>query len=72
MPFSMECMRNRYSVMMRSGRARLDGRFGRAITFDPTVGSGSNVYWNFRMAFSMECMRNRYSAMLRSGIAWLE
>jgi hypothetical protein len=26
MNFSMEWMRNRYSVMMRSGRARLDGR----------------------------------------------
>jgi len=32
MSFSMEWMRNRYSVMMRSGRARLDGRFKRAIT----------------------------------------
>jgi len=39
MPFSMEWIRNRYSVMMRSGRATLDGRFERAITFDPTVGS---------------------------------
>jgi hypothetical protein len=29
MNFSMECMRNRYSMMMRSGRARLDGRFER-------------------------------------------
>jgi len=29
MPFSMEWMRDRYSVMMRSGRARLDGRFER-------------------------------------------
>jgi hypothetical protein len=26
MNFSMEWMRNRYSVMMRSGRARLDGQ----------------------------------------------
>jgi len=26
MNFSMEWMRNRYSVMMRSGRAKLDGR----------------------------------------------
>jgi len=26
MNFSMEWMRNRYSVMMSSGRARLDGR----------------------------------------------
>jgi len=72
MLFSMECMRNRYSVMMRSGPARLDGRFGRAISFDPTAGSRSNFYWNFRMAFSMEWVRNRYSAMKRSGLAWVE
>jgi len=26
MPFSMEWMTDRYSVMMRSGRAKLDGR----------------------------------------------
>jgi hypothetical protein len=29
MHFCMEWMRNRYSMMMRSGRARLDGRFER-------------------------------------------
>jgi len=29
MHFSMEWMRNRYSMMMRSGRARLDGLFER-------------------------------------------
>jgi len=29
MRFSMEWMRNRYSLMMRSGRARLDGRVER-------------------------------------------
>jgi len=29
MNFFMEWMRNRYSLMMRSGRARLDGRFER-------------------------------------------
>jgi hypothetical protein len=29
MNFSMEWMSNRYSLMMRSGRARLDGRFER-------------------------------------------
>jgi len=39
MPFSIQWMRDRYSVMMRSGRSRLDGRFERAITFDPIVGS---------------------------------
>jgi hypothetical protein len=53
MPFSMEWMRDRYSVMMGSGRARLEGRVKRAITFDPTVGSRSNFYWSFRMPFSM-------------------
>jgi hypothetical protein len=29
MHFCMEWMRNRYSMMIRSGRARLDGRFER-------------------------------------------
>jgi hypothetical protein len=29
MHFSMEWMRNRYSMMMRSGRAKLDGQFAR-------------------------------------------
>jgi len=29
MNFSMQWMRDRYSVMMRSGRSRLDGRFER-------------------------------------------
>jgi hypothetical protein len=46
---------------------RLEGRFERAITFDPTVGSRSNFYWSFRMPFSMEWMRVRYSVMMRSG-----
>jgi hypothetical protein len=35
----MEWMWNRYSVRRRSGRAKLDLWFERAITFDPTVGS---------------------------------
>jgi len=39
MPFSIQWMRDRYLVMMRSGRSRLDGRFESVITFDPTVGS---------------------------------
>jgi len=68
----MEWMRHRYSVMMWSGRARLEGRFERAITFDPTVGSRSNFYWSFRMPFSMEWMRVRYSVMMRSGRARLD
>jgi len=65
-------MRNRYSVMMRSGRAKLDGRFERAITLDAIIGSRSNFYWSFRMPFSMEWMRNRYSVMMRSGRARLD
>jgi len=44
MPFSMEWMRNRYSVMIMSGRAKLDGWFERAITFNLTVGLRSNLY----------------------------
>jgi len=72
MPFSMKWIRNRSMVMMRSGRARLDGGFERAITFDPTVRSRSIFYWSFRMPFSMEWMRNRYSAMMRSGRARLD
>jgi len=40
-------MRDRHSVMMRSGRAWLDGRFERAITFGPTVESRSKFYWSF-------------------------
>jgi len=72
MHFSMEWMRNRYSVMMRSGLARLDGRFERGITFDPTVGSRSNFFWSFRMHCSMEWMRYRYSMMMRSGRARLD
>jgi hypothetical protein len=39
MPFGIEWMMNRYSVMMRSGRARLERRFETAITFEATVGS---------------------------------
>jgi len=72
MIFSMQWMRDRYSVMMRSGRARLDGLFERAITFDPTVGSRSNFYRSFRMNFSMQWMRNRYLMMMRSGRARLD
>jgi hypothetical protein len=72
MPFSMQWMRNRFSVMMRSGCKRLDGRFEIAITFDPTVGSRSNFYWSFPMPFSMEWMRNPYSVMMRSGRARLD
>jgi len=47
MPFSIQRMRNRFLVMLRSGRATLDGRFEIAITFDPTVASRSNFYWSF-------------------------
>jgi len=67
MSFCMEWMRNRYLLMMRSGRARLDGRFERALTFDLTVGSRSNFYRSFRMPFSMQWMRNRFSVMMWFG-----
>ena len=72
MPFCMDLMRNRYSEMMRSGRARLESRFEMAITFDPTVGSRPNSYWSFEMPFCLEWMRNRYSVMIRSGRVRLE
>jgi len=39
---------NRHSVRRRCRRSRLDYRFERAITFDPTVGSLSNFYTSFR------------------------
>jgi ASC-1-like (ASCH) protein len=69
MPFSMEWMRDRYLVMMRSGLARIDGRFESAITFDRTIVSRSNFYWSFRMPFFMQWMRDRYLVMMRSGRA---
>jgi len=72
MPFSIEWMRKGYSVMMKSGRSRLEERFEMAITFDPIVGSRSNSYWSFRMAFCMEWMRNPYSVMMRCGRSRLE
>jgi len=72
MPFSMEWMRNRFSMMMRSGRNRLGGHFERVITFDPTMGSRSNVFWSFQMPFSMEWMRNRFSVMMTCGRTRLE
>jgi len=119
MPFSTHWMRNRYSVVMRSGRARLDGwskghnfrsdrwiaiklllefpdtlfhgvdegsilgndevwsiqalrTVRKAISFNPTVGSGSNSYWSFRMHFSIKWMRDQYSVMMRSGRSRLD
>jgi len=72
MPFSMQWMRDRYLVMIRSGRSSLDGWFERAITFNPTVGSRSYFYWNFRMPFSMQWMRDRYLVMMRSGRSRLD
>ena len=72
MPFSAELMRNGYSVMIRSGRARLELRFEMAKTFDLTVGSLSNSFLSFRMPFSIELMMNRYSVMIRSGRARLD
>ena len=72
MPFSIEWMRKGYSVMMKSGRSRLEERFEMAITFGPIVGSLSNSYSSFRMLFFIEWMRNRYSVKMRSGRARLE
>jgi len=72
MQFSMERMRHRSSVTMRSGRAWLERRLEWATTFDPTVGSRSNFYWGFRMPFSMGCMRDHYSVKIRSGRARLD
>jgi len=70
-PFSMQWMRNRFSVMMRCGRPRLESRLEIGITFDPTVGWQSNFYWSFRMPFSMQWMRNQFSVMMRSGVQGL-
>jgi len=72
MPFSMEWISNRSSVMMRSGPAWLERRFERAITFDRTVGSQSNFYWSFQMPCSMQWMRDRYLVMMRSGRSRLD
>jgi len=52
--FSMEYMRNRYSVRWRSRRSRPEYRFERAITLDPTVGSPSNFYRSFEKLFFLE------------------
>jgi hypothetical protein len=46
-------MWNPYSVRRRSCRFRLEYRFEREITFDPTVGSPSNFYRSFRKPFSL-------------------
>jgi len=57
---------NRHSVRRRCRRSRLDYRFERAITFDPTVGSLSNFYRSFRTLFSLEYKLNRHSVRRRS------
>jgi hypothetical protein len=59
-------MWNRYSMRPRSSRSRLEYRFERAITFDPTVGSPSNFYRSFRKLFFLEFMWNCYSVRRRS------
>jgi hypothetical protein len=59
-------MWNRYSVSRRCRLSRPKYRFETAITFDPTVGSPSNVYRSFRKLFFLENMWNRYSVRLRS------
>jgi len=43
-------MWNRYSVKRMSRRARPEYQFGRAITFDPTVGSPSKIIEEFQDA----------------------
>jgi hypothetical protein len=67
----MEWMWNRYSEKRRSGHARLDLRFERAITLDPTVGSRSNFYKSFYRTISLDLISNRYSVRRRSGHARL-
>jgi hypothetical protein len=47
-------MWNYYSVRKRAPRARLEYRFERAITFDPTVGTAINIYMSFWMMFFLE------------------
>jgi len=59
-------MWNRYSIRRRSRRSRLEYRFERAITFDPTVVSPSNFYRSFPKLFFLEYMWNRYSLRWRS------
>jgi len=59
-------MWNRYLVRRRSRRSRLEYRFVRAITFDPTVGSPSNFYRIFRKLCWLEYMWNRYSVRRRA------
>jgi len=71
MHFSMEWMRDRYSVMMRSVEPGcMDGLKGH--NFDRTVRSRSNFYWSFRMPFSMQWMWGQYWVMMRSGAARLD
>jgi hypothetical protein len=65
-------MLNRYSMRRRSRRSRLEYRFERAITFDPTIRSPSNIYRSFRTLFSLEKMWKRYSVRQRSRRSRLE
>jgi hypothetical protein len=59
-------MWNRYSMSRRYRRSRQEYWFEKVITFDPTVGSLSNVYRILRKLFSLEYMWNRYSVRRRS------
>jgi len=65
-------MWNRYSIKWRSRRSRPEYWFERVITFDPTVGSPSNIYSSFRKLFFLEYMWNRYSMTRRSRRSRLE
>jgi hypothetical protein len=68
----MEWMWNRHLVRLRPGRARLEYRFERAITFNQTVQSRTKFYRSFLRPFSMEWMWNRNSVRRRSGRSRLE
>ena len=50
----------------RARRAGLEYRFERAITFDPNVGTTTNIYTSFWTMFSLELMWNRYSVKRRA------
>jgi len=53
-------------MIRRSRRFKLEYRFERAITFEPTVGVPSTFYRSFRKLFFLEYMCNRYSVRRRS------
>jgi hypothetical protein len=52
----MEYLWNCYLVKMRGGRARLEKKLIKAITFDLTYVLSLNFYRTFRKSFSIECL----------------